>query len=66
MCGCVCVCVYAPEAMNNKWRDIDLSWLVKQVLVLLMGLAIETVDGRGLSNEARREFLSNKTKVTPY
>ena len=60
------VCVSAPKAMNNKWRDIDLLWLVKQVLVLLMGLAIDTVDGRGLSNEARREFLLKKTNVMLY
>ena len=63
---CLRACVSTPEAMNNKWRDIDHLWLVKQVLVLLMGLAIDTVDGRGLSNEARREFLPKKTKVTLY
>ena len=31
--------------------------------MLLMGLAINTVKGHGLSNEVRREFLSKKTKV---
>ena len=62
----VCVCVSTPEAMNNEWRDIDHLWLVKQVLVLLMGLGIDTVDGRGLSNKARRKFLPKKTKVTLY
>ena len=63
---CVLVCVSTPEAMNNLWHDIDLLWLGKQVLVLLMGLAIDTVKGRGLSYEVRREFLSKKTKVTLY
>ena len=31
-----------------------------------MGLAINTIDGRGFSNEARREVLPNKSKVTLY
>ena len=31
---CVCVCVSAPEAINNQWRDIDCVQLVKQVLRL--------------------------------
>jgi len=22
VCVCVCVCVSAPEAINNKWRDM--------------------------------------------
>ena len=29
---CVCVCVSAPEAINNQWRDIVCVRLVKQVL----------------------------------
>ena len=29
---CVCVCVSAPEAINNQWSDIDSIRLVKQVL----------------------------------
>ena len=56
----------SPEAMNNKWRDIDLLWLVEQVLVLLMGLAIDIIDGRGLSNETRREFLPKQTKLALF
>ena len=32
---CVCVCVSAPEAINNWWHDMDPIWLVKQVLQLL-------------------------------
>ena len=34
---CVSVCVSAPEASNNQWRDMDPIWLVKQVLQLLYG-----------------------------
>ena len=33
----VCVCVFAPEAINDYWRDMDLIQLVKQVLQLLYG-----------------------------
>ena len=35
MCVCVCVCLSVPKAINNKWRDMDLIQLVKQVLQLL-------------------------------
>ena len=38
----------------------------KQVLVLLMGLAVDTVNGRGLSKEVHHEFLPKKTKVMLY
>ena len=31
----VCMCMSTPEAINNWWRDIDLIWLVEQVLQLL-------------------------------
>ena len=31
-----------------------------------MAFAIDTVDGRGLSNEARRVLLPKKSKVMPY
>ena len=34
--------------------------------LLYTALAIDTVDGRGLSNEARRELLPKKSKVTLY
>ena len=34
---CLCVCVSAPEAINNYWRDTNLIRLVKQVLQLLYG-----------------------------
>ena len=34
VCWYVCVCVSAPEAINNQWRDIDRVRLVKQVLQL--------------------------------
>ena len=40
--------------------------MVKQVLLLLLGLGINSVDGRGHSNETCREFLPKKTKVTLY
>ena len=63
---CVCVCVSSPEAMNNKWRDIDLLWLVEQVLVLLMGSTIDIIDGHGLSNETRREFLPKQIKLSLF
>ena len=31
-----------------------------------MGFAIDIIDGRGLSNETRREFLPKQTKVVLY
>ena len=34
--ACVCVCVSAPEAINNQWYDIDRVRLVKQVLWLFL------------------------------
>ena len=34
VCVCVSVCVSAPEAINNQWRDIGRVRLVKQVLRL--------------------------------
>ena len=33
---------------------------------LYMALAIDIIDGRGLSNEARRELLLKKSKVMLY
>ena len=54
--ACVRMCVSAPEAINNKWRDIQ----------LLIGLAIDTVNGCGLSKKVCHEFLPKNTKVMLY
>ena len=32
-----CMCVYAPEAINNYKHDINPIWLVKQILKPLYG-----------------------------
>ena len=52
---CVCLCV-RPQAIKNHSREMKAEQLVKQVLLLfsffiIMTPAINTVDGRGLSNE---------------
>ena len=50
----MCVCVSAPEGMNNLWRDMKPEYPIKQVLLLYMALAIDITHGRGFSNEACR------------
>ena len=50
------VCVSAPEAINNYWRDINLIRLVKQVLQLLYGTVVVIVHGCGLSIDTRRRY----------
>ena len=58
VCVCVCVCVSAPEAIKNYSREMKSEYPIKQVLMpfsfSVRALAIDTVDGRGLSYEARR------------
>ena len=62
VCVCVCVCVSAPRATKNHSREMKSEYPIKQVLAtafqfLCMALAIDTIDGQGLSNEAHRELL---------
>ena len=45
----MCVCVSAPEAINNKWRDMDSIQLVKQVYSCYnMAIVVIIVNGHGL------------------
>ena len=62
MCARVRLCVSAPRAIKaidqfNKSYCFSVSY---------KALAIDTIDGRGLSNEPRRELLPKRSKVTRY
>ena len=63
----VCVCVSAPQAIKNYSHEMKAEYLAKQVLLLIsfiiMALAIDTVDGRGLNNDVHHEFLPNGNAV---
>ena len=67
---CVCVCPPPRPWITSGviWTLCD--WLNKFCCLSTSSsytaLAIDTVDGRGLSNEARRELLPIKSKVTLY
>ena len=62
----LCVCV--SQAIKNHSREMKPE-LTNQTSptafqFLCMALAIDTIDGRGLSNEVRRELLPKKSKAT--
>ena len=59
----MCVYVSTPWAIKNHSRDQTSPTAFQ---FLCMALAIDTIDGRGLSNEARCELLPKKSKVTLY
>ena len=64
------MCVFAPNGINNQWSDIDLVWLVKQVLWIFLSLydtchdAINKLDGDYLSidNTAGHECLPRRLR----
>ena len=70
MCVCVvcvlCVCVSAPGAIKNYSREMTYQISPNAFQFLCTALAIDTVDGRGLSYEARCVLLPKKSKVTLY
>ena len=37
MHACMCMCVFAPKAINNWWHDINPIWLVKRIQQPLYG-----------------------------
>ena len=68
--ACVCVyvsvCVSAPEGINNQWRDM--VWYRPCVIGWIRSTAfgfldVDKMDGRGLSNTARRERLAKNDEV---
>ena len=71
VCACVCVCVCVrPQAIKNYSHETK-SIITNQTSptafqFLCKALAIDTIDGRGLSNEAHRELLPKKSKVMLY
>ena len=51
------VCVH-PRVITNHLREMKPEQSIKQVLLL----AIDTIDGQGLSNEACRELLPRRAR----
>ena len=65
----VCVCVSTPKGINNKSRETQHNNRIKQFYsfsVSLYDTADDKLIGRGLSNNACRECLPKKTKMTRY
>ena len=61
----MCVC---PPPMLLKLIHVKITNQTSPTAFqfLCMAFAIDTIDGQGLSNEARRELLPKKSKVTLY
>ena len=60
---CLCLCVH-PQAIKNHSREMKLNNQSNKSYhfsIFCMPLAIDTIDGRGLSNEARYELLPKKS-----
>ena len=60
---CVCLYVATPSVLKTIHVKWSLNNQSNKSYCFSMTLAIDITDGRGLSNEARRELLSNKNKV---
>ena len=60
---CVCACVSAPRLLKTIHVKRSLNNQSNKSYCFSITLAIDITDGRGLSNEARRELLPNKNKV---
>ena len=54
--GCVRVCVSAPEAINNLWRDMNLIRLDKHVLHCYMATVVVIINGSGLDIDMRHGY----------
>ena len=70
VCVRVCVCV-CPRAIKNYSHEMKPEYIANQTSptafqFLCMALAIDAIDGWGLSNEVRRELLPKKSKITLY
>ena len=69
VCLFVCLCI-RPWAIENHSCEMK-SEIVNQTsptafYLLCMALAINSIDGRGLSNEARHELLPKNSKEMLY
>ena len=64
VCVCVCLCVSAPRAIKNYSREMKPEKPIKQVLLpfsfSVRHLLIDTVDGRGLSNDRSASCVTSK------
>ena len=62
MCACLCACVRVcvrPPGYSREMNRITNQRSLTAFQFLYMTLAIDITDGRGLSNEVRRELLSS-------
>ena len=66
MCVCVCVCVCPPPGYSCEMKPELTNQISPAFQFLCTAFAIDTNDGRGLSNEARCELLPKKSKVMLY
>ena len=58
---CVCVCVFTPEAINNKWSNLYFP-----VADLRMAITIDRMYGHGPSTETHYQIQPKETKVRLY
>ena len=65
VCVRACVCP-RPHANKSHLCEIKPGSPITAFQFLCKALAIDTIDGQGLSNEARRKLLPMKSKVTLY
>ena len=63
MCARVCP---RPQANKSHLCEIKPESSITAFQFLCKALAIDTIDGQGLNNEARCELLPMKSKVTLY
>ena len=65
---CVSVCVFVSWAIKNHSREMKITNETSPTAFQFFctALAIDTIDGRGLNNEAHRELLPKKSKVMLY
>ena len=68
----MCLRVSAPQAIKTNLCEMKSEYCVANqrsptfIQFLRMALAIDTVDGRGLSNKVHRVLLPKKSKVMLY